>query len=285
MVRTAVLGMGQMGRALAGRLLATGHEVTVWNRTPGRVEALRARGAGEAADPGAAATGADVTILVLADDEAVRDVAARLNPDGLPGVVVNCSTVAPQTTAWLDARFANLIAAPILGAPAAVESGQAVYLLAGRPAVVDGFAGWWEGIGALRRVGNEPALASAAKLMANYLLLTGLAALGEAIAIGRAGGLDDGYLRSFLTEVPLVAPALRNRLDNAMGDDHAGWFTTLLGAKDVRLAAELGEAAGAELPLARLVEGRYREAAERGWAADDIAAVAELARPGRRPPG
>src|ERR1035437_3524745 len=70
----AVLGMGHMGRALAGRLLDGSHEVQIWNRTPGRAPDLVERGATEAASPTEAADGAEVVVTSLTDDAAVLEV-------------------------------------------------------------------------------------------------------------------------------------------------------------------------------------------------------------------
>ena len=97
-----LLGMGNMGRAFAGRAIETGHQTTIWNRTPGRVAALVASGAIEADTSTAAAAGADAILVVLADDAAVLDVSlggdgvlASLEPDA---VFVNVSTVSPNSS-------------------------------------------------------------------------------------------------------------------------------------------------------------------------------------------
>src|SRR5271167_3741292 len=99
-MRIAILGMGNMGRAFAARAIETGHQTTVWNRTPGRVTALAASGAIEADTSAAAAAGADAVLVVLADDEAVLDVC--LGDDGVlallepEAVFANVSTVSPE---------------------------------------------------------------------------------------------------------------------------------------------------------------------------------------------
>jgi 3-hydroxyisobutyrate dehydrogenase-like beta-hydroxyacid dehydrogenase len=89
------------------------------------------------------------------------------------------------------------------------------------------------------------------------------------------GELIGGYFG----QLPLVAPALRNRLADIVAGDHDGWFSTTLGAKDLRLAQELARSHGVELPLAAAVRDRYEQAAAQGFADADIAAVVELLRP------
>jgi 3-hydroxyisobutyrate dehydrogenase-like beta-hydroxyacid dehydrogenase len=138
-MRVAVLGMGRMGQALAERLLAGGHTLTVWNRTPGQASGLLARAARQAATPAQAAADSELTLTSLADDGAVRSVVT--GPNGAAaglgdGVLADASTVSPQTTAQLnDATSGRFLASPILGAPMAVLGGEATYLIGGPPEV------------------------------------------------------------------------------------------------------------------------------------------------------
>jgi 3-hydroxyisobutyrate dehydrogenase-like beta-hydroxyacid dehydrogenase len=276
-MRVAVIGIGRMGRALVSRLLVGGQEVVVWNRTPGKANQLVSKGAWEARKIEEAAR-CDVVVLALADDAAVLSTLDKLV--GSAGFVVNTSTVSPETTDRLAAALGpRFVASPIMGSPEMVETGQARYLVGGAPDTVSSLASLWEILGEIVPCGDRPALATTTKLMSNYLLMTGIATLAEAIAIGEAGGLDLEFVRLFLGGVPTVAPALRNRLDDLINGSHDGWFTTKLGAKDVRLAGDLAESAGAKVPIARLVEQRYDEAAARGWADADLGAVIEVVRP------
>ena len=134
-MRLAVLGMGRMGHAVAERLLGGGHEVTVWNRTSHKADDLVAKGAREGANPAVAAEETEATFTSLADDAAVRIVVT--GQDGVAaglgdGVLIDASTVSPQTTAELaEAVGGRLLASPILGSPTAVISGEAGYLIGG----------------------------------------------------------------------------------------------------------------------------------------------------------
>src|SRR5207237_2402432 len=112
----------------------------------------------------------------------------------------------------------------------------------------------------------------------NYLLMSGIATLAETVVTAQAVGLPDDLIRDYLAQLPLVAPALRNRFDDIVSGDHDGWFSTTLGAKDVRLVEDLGRSNGVPLPLADVVKRCYEEAATHGWADADIGAVVELLR-------
>jgi 3-hydroxyisobutyrate dehydrogenase-like beta-hydroxyacid dehydrogenase len=281
-VQIAVLGMGRMGRALGSRLLDTGHDVTVWNRSEGRAAELVDRGATEVRDPAEAVTGVDVVCTSLADDGAVR---AVLAPGGAPldtgsTPVVEMSTIAPATARELGGLYGGtFVASPILGAPQAVAAGEAALAVAGPDDVVDALAPLWAAVtDKLRRIGTDPGLAQVVKLCNNYLLMSGIATLAEVVATGQAGGLSDEELVELLGQLPTVAPALRNRVDDIVRGPHEGWFSTELGAKDVRLFSEEAAANGVSLPLADAVRERYQAAAGAGYGDADLGAVVELLR-------
>jgi 3-hydroxyisobutyrate dehydrogenase-like beta-hydroxyacid dehydrogenase len=279
-----------MGHALAERLLSGGHALTVWNRTPGKADDLVGRGARQAATPADAAAGSEVSLTSLANDAAVRAVVT--GRDGAAaglgdGVLADASTVSTQTTAQLrEAAHGRFLATPILGGPTTVLRAEATYLIGGprqhyeraRPAyrtLTDEPH--------RRYVGEDPTVATTLKLISNYLLMTGIATLAEAVATAQAAGLNDDLIRDYLGSLPLVAPGLQNRLDDIISGEHRGWFPTTLGAKDVRLAEELAQGHDLRLPLAAAVRRRYEEAAADGWGDADIAAIVELVR--RQPMG
>ena len=134
-MRVTILGMGNMGQAFAARAIETGHQTTIWNRTPGRVAALVASGAIESTTSTAA--GADAVLVVLADDAAVLDVClgddgvlAWLEPDA---VLANVSTVSPETARRLaelgpEGRVRD---APVMGSPAMIAGGLGNFLIGG----------------------------------------------------------------------------------------------------------------------------------------------------------
>ncbi len=280
-VHVSVLGMGRMGRALAGRLVAGGHEVVVWNRTPGRADELVAAGAREAGDLAAAAAGAEVLLTLLSDDAAVREVALGsgladlVGPDAL---CVDSSTVSPGLADELAGSFGRFVAMPVLGSPEAVRTGQATYLLGGDPALVARLEPVVASLSDRSVAFGSPGLALAAKLASNLLLVTGIVSLAEAFAVGRTGGLGDEDLRRLLVESPLVAPALRNRFEAVLEGADPGWWTTLLGRKDAGLAVDLAAAGGVELRMGTTARDAFDAAVAAGLADADIAAVARLFR-------
>jgi 3-hydroxyisobutyrate dehydrogenase-like beta-hydroxyacid dehydrogenase len=274
----AVLGMGRMGRALAGRLLGGGHRVTVWNRSKGKAGEVVSAGAREAESVAAAVEGVEVVITSLANDDAVRAVAfGELRSSIAEATVyVDTSTVSPPLSRQLAGTFARFVALPVVGSPVAVSSGQAVFLAGGDAGTVDRLGPVLSSLSDAVRRYDSPALALTAKLATNLLLLSELVALSESLAVGRSGGLSDDQLRDLLGSSPLVGPGLRNRFEGLLTGSQEGWWTTVLGAKDAGLALDVARGSGVELPAAEVVRQRYQRAASSGLDDADVAAVTEL---------
>jgi 3-hydroxyisobutyrate dehydrogenase len=131
MTDVAVLGTGTMGGPMAANLLAAGHAVRVWNRSPGRTGALVEAGAVDAPSPAAAVAGADVVLTMLFDLDATREVAtAALGSAGADAVWLQTGTVGPVGTAELAALAAEhgtgFLDAPVLGTRKPAEDGTLV---------------------------------------------------------------------------------------------------------------------------------------------------------------
>jgi 3-hydroxyisobutyrate dehydrogenase len=194
-------------------------------------------------------------------------------------IYIDSSTVSPKLSGELAEAFApRFLAMPVMGSPAAVSAGQAVYLTGGDAAIVDRLSPILSSLtNTVRRYDSAP-LAIAAKLAVNLLLLSDVVALAESFAVGRSGGLRDDQLRDLLGTSPMVPPGLKNRFEGVLGGSQEGWWTTVLGAKDAGLALDVAREAGVELPVASVVRDLYERAASSGLDDADIAAVGELYR-------
>jgi 3-hydroxyisobutyrate dehydrogenase-like beta-hydroxyacid dehydrogenase len=277
-MRAAILGQGRIGRALSDRLLGSGCEVSAWNRTPrvlpDRVEVHPT--------PAAAARGAEVVLLALADDVAVREVA--LGPEGLAGVVgpallVDLSTVSPGTSRLLAARprQERVLSAPVLGSPEMVRKGVASFLVGGTRACFEALAPLWDALGGRPfYCGEDPGGAAALKLAVNSLLLAEVAALSEAVALAGALGVGLEVVREVIGGAHVTSDAMRARLGPLVEDEHRGWFTAELAAKDGRLVLAAAREARLDLPIAERVWDRYEETVRRGHGKLDMTAIGKL---------
>lgn len=277
-MKVAVLGMGRMGRAVATRLLESGHRVTVWNRSAGRAGDVVSAGGREAMTIADAVSGADVVISILANDDAVRAVAfEQLRPViGRTTVFVDSSTVSPALSSELAASFPRFVALPIIGNPEAVTAGRAVLLAGGAADLIERLVPVLSSLSGTVRHYETAQLALTAKLTNNLLLMAEVAALAETFAVGRAGGLSGDQLRELLVRNPLVPAGLRNRFEGILTGTQHAWWTTVLGAKDVGLAIDIAHDAGVALPLAELVRRLYERAAASGDDEADIVAITNL---------
>ncbi|HET9692504.1 MAG TPA: NAD(P)-binding domain-containing protein [Acidimicrobiales bacterium] len=279
-MRTTVIGLGSMGTAAAGRLLDRGHDVTVWNRSPGKADALARRGATVAADPAAAVADAEVVLVVLTDDDAVASVllgdggaAAALAPSA---VLADVSTVSPALARRLadEGPAGRVLDSPVLGAPAALAAGKGRFLVGGPEAALATAQPVLDDLGAATTHCGPAGAGAVMKLVANLMLVAGVAAMAEGVAIARGHGLGDDLLRQLLPDLPVTAPASAMRLDPVLDPAHPGWFGPALARKDVRLAAALAGDAGLDPAVAPALDrllGATMEAGE--W--PDFSAVIE----------
>jgi 3-hydroxyisobutyrate dehydrogenase-like beta-hydroxyacid dehydrogenase len=278
MAKIAFLGLGQMGTPMATRLLQAGHDVTVWNRTAERAQALAERGAGVASSPAEAAAGVDFAITMLATPEALEEVV--FGQDGLASVLgpgqtlIEMSTVGPKAIRSVAARLPDGVAvmdAPVRGSIAEATEGQ-LHVIAGatdedferaRPIL--------ELLGDVRHTGG-PGTGAAMKLVANSALGASIVALGEALALGRSLGLDLPSLLDVLADTPIGAAA-RSKRESVESGRYPPRFKLSLAAKDMRLVEEAARDAGLDLEATNAVRAWLEEGVERGAGDLDYSAV------------
>ncbi len=276
-MRVAILGTGKMGGAMARRLEASGHELTLWNRTRERAEAL---GVGRvAATPAEAAEGADIVISMLTDADAVR--AAYLGPGGAVKVArsqvfVEMSTAGPvvakELAPLIDRAGAQFVEAPVLGSIAAVESGTLVIFAAGREAAIERARPALKDLGEVRPVGDIGSAASL-KLVANSMLAGVNALAAELQSAGTAAGLQAEDVFWVLTR---IAPVLNARKAGYVEHRYEPVNFALRDAlKDLRLALDLFKRAGAATPITSTTKELY-EAAAKTAGELDMSAIATL---------
>lgn len=264
-MKIAFLGLGNMGAAMAVNLLK-GNDLTVWNRSADKAGPLVERGATLAATPREAAAGADVALTMLADDAALDAVLG--GADGLVAglaagaVHVSCSTIAVATATRVAALHAahgqGFVAAPVFGRPNAAAAAQLAIVAAGDPAAIARVAPLLDALGRKTFVvGTTPSAASLVKLCGNFMILAAIEAMGEAMALGEAGGVGRHDLLDVLLGTLFDAPVYRN-YGPTLADGGLGpvGFAAPLGAKDMRLVGEAAAASGVAMPLREVLAER-----------------------------
>ncbi|MEU7030693.1 NAD(P)-dependent oxidoreductase [Streptomyces sp. NPDC046275] len=260
--RIAFLGLGSMGLPMARRLLDAGHPLTVWNRTPGKADALVADGAVLAADPAEAVAGADVVLTMLADPAALRAVADAVLPALRPGTHwIDTSTVGPDAVRELTERLpegVTLIDAPVMGSIDRAATGELLIFAGGDTAPV---ASVLARLGTVTPCG-APGTGAALKLVLINAAIGGVALIAEALTLSDALGLPRDLALRTLGAGPLAGALGRATATGVH-------FPVALAAKDVALATAATEA---KLPVLEAVHQALTR--DPALAGEDLAAIA-----------
>jgi 3-hydroxyisobutyrate dehydrogenase-like beta-hydroxyacid dehydrogenase len=284
-MKAGFVGLGAMGQGMARTLVRAGHEVTVWNRTRERADALTKDGAKVARTPAEAAQ-AGVVFSMVADDRALDAVVS--GPEGilagLPrgGVHVSASTIGLDTAERLarahEEAKSQLVSAPVFGRPDAAAAGKLVVVAAGPDAAIAAARPLLEALGPkLFVLGRSPAQANVVKLTGNFLITTVIEGLAEAMTFVAKAGVEKQQLLDVLLGSLFDAPVYRNYGKILLEERFSPpGFALPLGMKDNRLVLQAGEKLAVPLPLASLIRDRFVTAMARGWGDQDWSSIARL---------
>jgi 3-hydroxyisobutyrate dehydrogenase-like beta-hydroxyacid dehydrogenase len=285
-MRVGFIGLGHMGSPMAANLVKAGHDVVVYNRTPGKERPLVEAGA-RVARTVADAAAADAVITMVADDAALEAVVA--GEHGLlahlrrGAIHVSSTTISVALSGRLSAAHAaagqRFVAAPVFGRPDAAAAARLFIVTAGPADAVGECAPLFDAVGQRTFVaGDEPPMANLIKLSGNFLIASVIEALGEAMTLIRKGGVDPDRYLEILTSTLFGAPIYRTYGTLVVGQqfEPAG-FAAPLGAKDIRLTLEAAETLRAPLPLASLLRDRFLALLAQGGERLDWSAISRLA--------
>jgi 3-hydroxyisobutyrate dehydrogenase-like beta-hydroxyacid dehydrogenase len=287
-MRIGFIGLGNMGAAIAGNLVRAGHEVAVWNRTTEKGRPLVEAGAARASSPRAAAANRDVVFTMLADDAAVESVL-----DGEDGLLaglggnalhVSMSTIAVATadrmTATHRTRGQRFLCAPVFGRPQAAAAAKLFVVAAGKAEDLQTATPLF-GVVSQRvfYLGEKPSAASLVKLCGNFMILSAIEALGEAMALAEKGGIAKQQLLEVLTGSLFDSPIYRVYGDILAEERfRPAGFAAPLGLKDMRLAAESAETLRVPMPLLSLLRDHLLQTIAQEGEDIDWSAIASTAR-------
>lgn len=258
------IGLGHMGSAVAANLLKSGHSLTVWNRTPAKAEALASAGARRAEQAADTATG-DVVITMLADDHAVETVVfgegGLLSAPARP-IHISLSTISVALAERLTAAHADAgsgyVSAPVFGRPAAAEAAQLFVLAAGLPQTLATCQPIFDAIGQRTFViGERPSTANVVKLCGNFMIMSTIESLAEAMTLGDRHGVEKATLLEVLIGTLFGAPVYQT-YGQILVDERfrpAG-FAAPLGLKDMNLVSAAATEARVPMPVLSLLRDR-----------------------------
>jgi 3-hydroxyisobutyrate dehydrogenase-like beta-hydroxyacid dehydrogenase len=258
-MKIGFLGLGQMGGGMAANLVKAGHEVTVYNRSPGKAEALLAQGA-KAAKTATEASGGDAVFTMVANDQALE--ALSFGESGIiaglakNAIHISASTIsvslAEKLTEAHEKAGQRFVSAPVFGRPDAAAAGKLFVVAAGPAATLADCAPLFEAIGQRTfTLGDKPATANLVKLSGNFMIASVIETLGEAMALVGKGGVDLHAYLDMLTSTLFAAPVYKTYGNLIAGNkfEPAG-FAAPLGQKDIRLTLAAAENLNVPMPVA-----------------------------------
>lgn len=277
----SLIGLGKMGLAMGGRLIGSGHSLTVYNRTREKAAPLEKLGAKVAASAAEAVAAAPATILMLADAAAIRDTlfpAAGTRPALAGRTVIQMGTISPEQSLGIqsdvEAAGGAYVEAPVLGGPPEAEGGRLHVLVGATP---QQFEAWRPVFGALAVAplhAGPVGRAAAFKLALNQILAAEAAAIAYSLALVRRSGIDVEQFLEVLRTSSLYAPQFEKKLPKMLARDFLpASFSAKHLHKDVGLVIGEGRRLGLDTASVEGIAAIVRGAVERVSPDADYSAI------------
>jgi 3-hydroxyisobutyrate dehydrogenase/2-hydroxy-3-oxopropionate reductase len=279
-MRVAFLGMGIMGRPMAANLVKAGHEVTIWNRTPGNdLEDART-----ASSPADAARGVEVVWVCVSDTKAVENVlfgaggAEEALAEGM--IIADSSTISPSATLRfaerVKARGVDYVDAPVTGSKIAAEAGTLIFMAGGNEAALARLAPLFQAMGKQVFHMGDTSKGQATKLAMNLQIALIYEGFAEALTLATKLGVDVDRLLPLVQASMVRSGVVDYKAPFILKRDFSPNFPLRLMLKDIHLTLEAAKEARVRLPGLEAVEEVYDLAAEEGHNDLDYAATLTL---------
>lgn len=286
------VGVGRMGANMARRLKDCGLAVrAVADRDPAVAARLAAEIGAEACSALARVTAlADVVFTVVSDDAAMKEIFREDGPSLLTEargkIFVNCATIAPATHVEVEARARRAGALTLEACMASslpqARQGSLYLMCAGAEPAFTRVRPVLEKLSSAMRYLGATGEAAKVKALVNMVMNINTAALAEGLGLGAALGLDLNMLREVFAQTGANSQVLKTDGEDMQNREHGCFFSAEHAAKDSRIAYELGEQVGLNLPLAKAARDQYERMVALGLGHLDKSGVAELTFQGRR---
>jgi 3-hydroxyisobutyrate dehydrogenase-like beta-hydroxyacid dehydrogenase len=273
-----------MGHAMATNLVKAGHEVTVWNRTPGKM----VEGAGLAPTPAAAAQGAEIVWMCVSDTSAVEKV--LFGPEGVEQslaegsssnmIIADSSTISPSATVKfaerLRSRGVAYVDAPMTGSKIGAANGTLIFMVGGDDGAIERLNPLFAAMGKkIFRMG-ETGKGQATKLAMNLQIALIFEGFAEALTLATKLGVDPRQLVLLIEATMVRSGVVEYKAPFVLQRDFTPNFPLRLMHKDILLTLEAAKEARVKLPALETVEEIYELATEEGHRDLDYAATLTL---------
>lgn len=275
------IGLGIMGSRMAANLLKNGYNLTVYNRTPEKAKPLLAKGAAWAENPASLAVGVDILFTILANPQAVQEIA--LGPNGFldsmrPGTIwVDSSTVNPSFTTKMAAeaheRGVHFLDAPVAGTKGPAEQAQLIILAGGETEDVEACQPFFDAMGKKTIHMGPNGMGTSAKMVVNLVLGEAMLAFSEGLVLGQALGIPLDGLMDLLVGGPVAAPFTAGKRAKIEKGQYEADFPLKWMRKDLQLVSLSGYEQGVALPTANAAKEIFTLAERLGWGEMDFSAI------------
>src|SRR5258707_1092669 len=279
-MRVAFLGLGIMGHAMATNLVKAGHDVTVWNRTPGK----QVEGARSAANPREAANGAEVVWMCVSDTDAVESM--LFGGEGVESslregmIIADSSTISPAATAKfaerVQAKGVSYVDAPMTGSKVGAQNGTLVFIVGGDQASIERLKPLFAAMGKniFRMVGTSKGQATQLAMDLQIALI--FEGFAEALTVVTTLGVDAEQIVALIEATMVRSGVVDYKAPFVLQRDFTPNFPFRLMCKDIRLTLEAAKEARVKLPALETVGEIYEMATEEGSGDLDYAATLTL---------
>jgi 3-hydroxyisobutyrate dehydrogenase-like beta-hydroxyacid dehydrogenase len=278
------IGLGSMGQPMATNLLKAGHPLRVWNRSPGPVAALAARGATSVSRPEDVAERGGIVISSLSNDQVLDELVGtndeflrRLGPGGIH---ISASTISPDTSRRLAKEHqrhgVTYLTSPVLGRPDAAAAAKLRIFLSGPDEAKKRVLPILRVLGQdVFDLGEDPGAANVLKLAWNFLLAAAIGSMAEAFALAEKNGIGRSLVADLLLKTIFDCPAYRNYAPQIAEQRYQpALFKLSLGLKDVSLALQTAASSKVPMPLASMLHDQFLAAEAKGRGNLDWTALA-----------
>jgi 3-hydroxyisobutyrate dehydrogenase len=279
MTALTFIGIGAIGLPMAAQLQRAGHAVTGVDPMP----AARDRAASVGVDSVETVTDApraEVVIVMVATPDQLATLVAAAGSTVRGQTWIVMSTVGPdaiatQAAVLIDAG-ARVVDAPVTGGAARAKTGELVIFASGQPAVVQKMSPILESLGTVRTVGERIGDGQSVKIVNQHLCSIHIVAAAEALSLADALGLDRAAALDLVSGGAAGSWMLSDRGPRMLGDTDVPVMSTInIFVKDSGLVAASAQRSGADVPLLKAAEERYRQAAAAGLGTRDDSRVIE----------
>ena len=283
-MKIGFIGLGQMGAPIALNLIRAGHELMVWNRSSEKMTPLLAAGAQAARHPQDCAS-QEIVFSILSDDQAVENIV--FGSDGLlknqhQTLHISMSTISPGLVDCMTAAHrshgGDLISAPVFGRPLAAQAAQLFIITAGSEKSLNLCESLFSIIGQRTiRVGDAPQAANIVKLCGNFMIMSAVESLAEAMTLAKKSGVDKKTLLHALTSTIFTAPLYETygQILIEQSFKPAG-FAAPLGLKDMKLVSQVAEINRIPMPFLGILRDHILSAIAQKGEDVDWSAIAHV---------